>query len=248
MVDLAREFPHVAYVKEESAPLVERMTAELARRPPLKGIFGASFADGWLYEMRLGLDGVMTGMAMYADLMARMWELHVRGEADALRDAYSRFLLMRNLNEQIPGVDLYVMKKTRHLQDHDDTYRRRRGVEAETAHADAAGESPRSNTGSRVEAILEPLAAGISVSNHMETPAEASRPTSAVLGFTNCDATLEFSVSQQPATRRSWPARRVIDRAAWPCDSPPASRGRCSARTSAGCDRRAGTSSIAPAP
>jgi hypothetical protein len=35
-----------------------------------------------------------------------MWELHVRGEADALRDAYSRFLLMRNLNEQIPGVDL----------------------------------------------------------------------------------------------------------------------------------------------
>jgi 1-pyrroline-4-hydroxy-2-carboxylate deaminase len=111
MVDLAREFPHVAYVKEESAPLVERMTAELALRPRLKGIFGASFADGWLYEMRLGLDGVMTGMAMYADLMARMWELHVRGEADALRDAYSRFLLMRNLNEQIPGVDLYVMKK-----------------------------------------------------------------------------------------------------------------------------------------
>jgi hypothetical protein len=50
-------------------------------------------------------------MAMYADLMARMWELHVSGEADALRDAYSRFLLMRNLNEQIPGVDLYVMKK-----------------------------------------------------------------------------------------------------------------------------------------
>ena len=111
MVDLAREFPHVAYVKEESAPLVERMTAELGLRPPLKGVFGASFADGWLYEMRLGLDGVMTGMAMYADLMARMWELHVRGEADALRDAYSRFLLMRNLNEQIPGVDLYVMKK-----------------------------------------------------------------------------------------------------------------------------------------
>jgi 4-hydroxy-tetrahydrodipicolinate synthase len=111
IVDLAREFPHVAYVKEESAPLVERMTAELARRPPLKGIFGASFADGWLYEMRLGLDGVMTGMAMYADLMARMWDLHVRGDADALRDAYSRFLLMRNLNEQIPGVDLYVMKK-----------------------------------------------------------------------------------------------------------------------------------------
>ena len=111
LVDLAREFPHVAYIKEESAPLLERMAAELTRRPPLKGVFGASYADGWLFEMRLGLDGVMTGMAMYADLMARMWELHVRGEAEALRDAYSRFLLMRNMNEQVPGSDLYVMQK-----------------------------------------------------------------------------------------------------------------------------------------
>jgi dihydrodipicolinate synthase/N-acetylneuraminate lyase len=98
-------------VKEESAPLVERMKAELKQRPPLKGVFGASYADGWLYEMRLGLDGVMTGMAMYADLMARMWELHERGDADRLRDAYSKFLLMRNINESIPGADLYVMQK-----------------------------------------------------------------------------------------------------------------------------------------
>ena len=61
--------------------------------------------------MRLGLDGVMTGMAMYADLMARMWELHAAGKAEELRDAYSRFLLMRNLNQQIPGADLFVMQK-----------------------------------------------------------------------------------------------------------------------------------------
>jgi dihydrodipicolinate synthase/N-acetylneuraminate lyase len=111
IVELAREHPHLAYVKEESAPLVERMKAELKQRPPLKGVFGASYADGWLYEMRLGLDGVMTGMAMYADLMARMWELHERGDAERLRDAYSRFLLMRNINETIPGADLYVMQK-----------------------------------------------------------------------------------------------------------------------------------------
>jgi hypothetical protein len=61
--------------------------------------------------MRLGLDGVITGNAMYADLMARMWELHAQGRADELRDAYSRFLLMRNLDEQVPGTSLYVMKK-----------------------------------------------------------------------------------------------------------------------------------------
>jgi 4-hydroxy-tetrahydrodipicolinate synthase len=111
IVSLAREFPHLGYVKEESAPVLERMTAEIAQRPPLTSVFGASFATGWLYEMRLGLDGVITGNAMYADLMARMWAFHERGQLEPLRDAFSRFLLMRNLSAQIPGADLYVMKK-----------------------------------------------------------------------------------------------------------------------------------------
>jgi 4-hydroxy-tetrahydrodipicolinate synthase len=111
IVSLAREFPQLGYVKEESAPVVERMTAEIAQRPPLTSVFGASFATGWLYEMRLGLDGVITGNAMYADLMARMWEFHERGQQDPLRDAFSKLLLMRNLSAQIPGADLYVMKK-----------------------------------------------------------------------------------------------------------------------------------------
>ena len=111
MVALARRHPHLGYVKEESEPLIERMTALLANRPPMKRVFGASFGVGWLYEMRLGLDGVITGNAMYADLMARMWDLHARGRADELRDAFGRFLLMRNLAQQIPGADLYVMAK-----------------------------------------------------------------------------------------------------------------------------------------
>ena len=91
--------------------MLERMKAELRQRPPMKGIFGASFGVGWLYEMRLGLDGVITGNAMFADLMARIWDLHERGRQEELRDAYSKFLLMRNLDEQIPGANLYVMKK-----------------------------------------------------------------------------------------------------------------------------------------
>lgn len=111
IVELAREYPHVAYVKEESAPLLERMRAELKQRPPLKGVFGASLGAGWLYEMRLGLDGVITGMAMYPDLMARIWALHEQGDAEAVRDGYSRFLLMRNISQQIPGADLYLLKK-----------------------------------------------------------------------------------------------------------------------------------------
>jgi dihydrodipicolinate synthase/N-acetylneuraminate lyase len=111
IAELAHEFPNFGYVKEETAPIVERMKAEIRQRPAMKGIFGASFGAGWLYEMRLGLDGVITGNAMYADLMARIWELHLRANHDDVRDAYSRFLLMRNLDEQIPGASLYIMKK-----------------------------------------------------------------------------------------------------------------------------------------
>ena len=111
ILELAREFPHLGHVKEESVPLVERMKAEVAHRPPIKAVFGASLGDGWLYEMRLGLDGVMTGMAMYADLMARLWDLHERGRSEEARDAYSRFLLMRNVNHSIPGADLFVLQK-----------------------------------------------------------------------------------------------------------------------------------------
>jgi len=111
MVALARQRPHLGYVKEESEPLVDRMKALVAARPPMTRVFGASFGVGWLYEMRLGLDGVITGNAMYADLMARLWDLHARGKSEELRDAFGRFLLMRNLTQQIPGVDLYVMKK-----------------------------------------------------------------------------------------------------------------------------------------
>jgi len=111
IVDLAREMPNFGYVKEESEPLVDRIKAELRQRPPMKAVFGANLGAHWLYQMHLGTDGVITGNGMYADLMARIWDLHVRGQADQLRDAFGRFLLMRNLNEQIPGADLYVMKK-----------------------------------------------------------------------------------------------------------------------------------------
>ena len=110
IIDLARAFPHMAYVKEESEPLISRMRAELSARPTLKGVFGASLGTGWLYEMRLGLDGIITGMGMYADLMGHIWQMHEQGRHDDVRDAYSKFLLMRNVNEAIPGTDLYVMK------------------------------------------------------------------------------------------------------------------------------------------
>lgn len=111
IVELARELPNFGYVKEESEPLIDRMKAEVRQRPPMKSVFGATFGLNWLYEMRLGLDGVITGNAMYADVMARAWDLHERGRADELRDLFGRFLLIRNLSDHIPGADLYIMQK-----------------------------------------------------------------------------------------------------------------------------------------
>ncbi len=111
MVGMAREFPNLAYVKEERAPVHERMLALRKHRPdPVKSIFGAAFGRQWLYEMRLGMDGVMTGGAMYADIYARLWELHEAGKHEELRDLFGRLLLMLNLDRTIPGIRLYVLK------------------------------------------------------------------------------------------------------------------------------------------
>jgi 4-hydroxy-tetrahydrodipicolinate synthase len=110
LLDLAREMPNFGYVKEESDPLFDRMRDEIRYRPPMKAVFGANFGDYWLSQLNMGADGVITGSAMYADVFAKIWEFHSRGNPDRAREAYARLLLMRNLTEQIPGTPLYVMK------------------------------------------------------------------------------------------------------------------------------------------
>ena len=48
---------------------------------------------------------------MYADVYARLWELHEAGQHDELRDLFGRLLLMLNLDRTIPGIRLYVLQK-----------------------------------------------------------------------------------------------------------------------------------------
>ncbi|HBJ90674.1 MAG TPA: hypothetical protein DDZ21_11975 [Gammaproteobacteria bacterium] len=112
LVALAREFPQCGYIKEEYGRVHERMLALQEYQPdPIRSIFGATLGRGWLYEMRIGTDGVMTGGAMYADVYARMWQLYEQGDEAGLRDCYARLLLIQNLDNLIPGVRLYVMQK-----------------------------------------------------------------------------------------------------------------------------------------
>ncbi|MEX0964074.1 MAG: dihydrodipicolinate synthase family protein [Pseudohongiellaceae bacterium] len=113
LVQLAREFPQCGYIKEEYGDSRHARMLELqAYQPdPIRRVFGATLGRGWLYEMRIGTDGVMTGGAMYGDVYARLWQLHLEGREDELREAYSKLLLIQNLDNLIPGVRLYVLYK-----------------------------------------------------------------------------------------------------------------------------------------
>lgn len=117
LVELAREFPNFGYVKEEAGAVIHRVVALVAAKPPIRCVMGARGGFGWLHELRLGAEGLITERAVYADLLTRVWELHERGDdPTAVNDAYSKFLLMLNLVRTLPGGDLrgphlYVWKK-----------------------------------------------------------------------------------------------------------------------------------------
>ena len=107
MIELAKEFPHFGYIKEEAAPVIARTRELCAAKPPIRRVFSARGAHGWLYESRLGTEGLITERAVYADVLARIWELMQSGkDPGTLRDACSKLLLMFNLGQHLPGGEL----------------------------------------------------------------------------------------------------------------------------------------------
>lgn len=117
LIELAKRFPNFGYVKEEAGAVIARTRALVAARPPIRRVFSARGGLGWLYELRLGSEGLITERAVYADVLTRIWELHKSGsDLDAMRDAYGKFLLMTNLSRTHPGgslrgIQLYLWKK-----------------------------------------------------------------------------------------------------------------------------------------
>ena len=108
IIELAREFPNFGYVKEEQQPLVERMLELRKHKPPIKAIFSGS--SDWPYQMRLGFDGMMPG-ATFADIYAQLWALHETGQMGRVRELFGRLLVMTALEQEIPGMRPYIMKK-----------------------------------------------------------------------------------------------------------------------------------------
>ncbi len=107
LVELGREFPNFGYVKEEAGSVINRVVALVAAKPAIRCVMGARGGYGWLHELRLGAEGLITERAVYADLLTRVWNLHCGGDDPAaLHDAYGKFLLMANLTRTVPGGDL----------------------------------------------------------------------------------------------------------------------------------------------
>lgn len=111
ILGLAKKFPNFGYVKEEYEPVVSRMLEMAKHRPDtIKSIFSGNAGRGWSHELRLGFDGTMPG-AMFADVYALLWELHLEGKREQWREVFAKLLLMINLDGQIPGVRNYMLKR-----------------------------------------------------------------------------------------------------------------------------------------
>ena len=114
LIELAKEFPNFGYVKEESNPVIPRIAALLAS-PSIRSVFSARGAYGWLYESRLGTEGLVTERIAYADILAKIWKLMRSGsDPEKLKDMYSKLTLMFNLQHTHPGnlrgYSLYLLK------------------------------------------------------------------------------------------------------------------------------------------
>lgn len=114
LIELAKEFPNFGYVKEESSPVIPRIRALLAS-PSIRSIFSARGAYGWLYESRIGTEGLVTERSVYADILAKIWKLMRSGsDPESLKDMYAKLTLMWNLQTTHPGnlrgYNLHLLK------------------------------------------------------------------------------------------------------------------------------------------
>ncbi len=103
LIELGKEFPNFGYVKEESSPVIPRIRSLLAS-PSIRSVFSARGAYGWLYESRIGTEGLVTERSVYADVLAKIWKLMRSGsDPEALKDMYAKLTFMFNLQHTHPG-------------------------------------------------------------------------------------------------------------------------------------------------
>jgi 4-hydroxy-tetrahydrodipicolinate synthase len=110
ILELAARFPQLGYVKEEAEPVFDRIQA-LVGQPSIQRVYSAMRGRYFAYDLRLGVDGLVSGMSMYADVFVRMWDAYVADDWDAVRDIHGRLLVMLTCEQEIPGAGRYLLHR-----------------------------------------------------------------------------------------------------------------------------------------
>ena len=110
LIDLVKEFPNLGYIKEEVAPVNDRMKELIEAKPLMKAVFSGANGYGLTYEMRFGADGDMPE-AQFTDVYVAAWDLYQSGQKEKARTVFASLLLMLNEMRQFAGVPQYIMKK-----------------------------------------------------------------------------------------------------------------------------------------
>ena len=110
ILELAERYPHLGYVKEEAQPVFDRISA-LVGQAPIQRVYSAMRGRHFAYDLRLGVDGLVSGMSMYADVFARMWDAYRADDWDEVRDIHGRLLVMLTCEQEIPGAGRYLLHR-----------------------------------------------------------------------------------------------------------------------------------------
>ncbi len=112
IIEMSERFPNFGYVKEEYGDTLARMKQFKLHRPnTIKRIFGGTRARAWTYEMRLGMDGTMTGGPQYPEVYTQLWQLHLENRQHEVRELFSQLLMITNLEQYVPGLRAYLMQQ-----------------------------------------------------------------------------------------------------------------------------------------
>jgi len=97
VIQLARENPQFAYVKEEVAPVTRRIS-EYAGSRVMKGIFPGSAGRNLLDELSHGAAGTMPA-CQFTDVSVQIYNLAAQGKIAEARSIFEKLLPMINLEE-----------------------------------------------------------------------------------------------------------------------------------------------------
>ncbi|MGA2985863.1 MAG: dihydrodipicolinate synthase family protein [Terriglobia bacterium] len=97
VIQMARESPQFAYIKEEVAPVARRI-GEYARSGVMKGIFSGSAGRNLLDELSHGAAGTMPA-CQFTDVSVQIYDLATQGKIPEARAIFEKLLPMTNLEE-----------------------------------------------------------------------------------------------------------------------------------------------------